>query len=183
MERCCSCELQPFEPAGRSPSQVHWPGFGSWEAALTRSLTGDLTMETKIDLTVSTDRTSAATSKPIRKSALVLKLLGRAKGATLAEMMEPTGWQPHSTRAYLSRLRTKGMTVTREQRKSGATAYRITAAAPAVTRTVHRSDAGTAKQSPGQDANTTVDVINAAAGDAIQNTSASASAVAGTAAQ
>ena len=84
-------------------------------------------MTIKINLPATTDLTFAAPSKPLRNSALVLKLLGRAKGATLAEIAEPTGWQPHSTRAYLSRLRTKGITVTREQRKSGETAYRFVA--------------------------------------------------------
>ena len=86
-------------------------------------------MTTKINPPATTDVEPAVPAKPPRKSALVLKLLGRAKGATLAEIMAPTGWQPHSTRAYLSRLRTKGITITREQRKSGDIAYRIAAAA------------------------------------------------------
>ena len=73
--------------------------------------------------------TATATHKAPSKSALVLKLLARAKGATIAEMEEPTGWQPHSTRAFLSGLRKKGMTVTREQRKTGETAYRTGTAA------------------------------------------------------
>lgn len=60
---------------------------------------------------------------------MVLKLLGRAKGATIAEIEEPTGWQPHSTRSYLSGLRKNGRTVVREQRKTGETAYRIVDAA------------------------------------------------------
>ena len=67
----------------------------------------------------------ALVAKSPTKSALVLKLLGRAKGATIAEIEGPTGWQPHSTRAYLSGLRKKGRSVVREQRKAGETAYRI----------------------------------------------------------
>lgn len=59
------------------------------------------------------------------KSATVLKLLSRARGATAAELGEPTGWQPHSVRAYLSGLRKKGVTLVREARKTGETAYRI----------------------------------------------------------
>lgn len=39
------------------------------------------------------------------KSNLVVKLLRRAKGATLAELQEVTAWQPHSVRAFLSGLR------------------------------------------------------------------------------
>ncbi|MBC7520351.1 MAG: DUF3489 domain-containing protein [Sandarakinorhabdus sp.] len=89
-------------------------------------------MPTKIKPPARIDTTESADAKPLRKSVLVLKLLGRARGATLAELMELTGWQPHSTRAYLSRLRTKGMTVTREQRKSGEIAYRVGARAATV---------------------------------------------------
>ncbi len=66
------------------------------------------------------------------KSDSVTKLLRRAKGATLAEVQEATGWQPHSVRAFLSGLRKKGWAVSKEQRKSGETAYRIPGKAAAV---------------------------------------------------
>ena len=59
------------------------------------------------------------------KSDCVTKLLRRAKGATLAELQEVTSWQPHSVRAFLSGLRKKGSAVSKEQRKSGETAYRL----------------------------------------------------------
>lgn len=61
------------------------------------------------------------------KSANVLKLLSRAKGATLAEIMEATAWQPHSTRAFLTGLRKKGKVLLREARSSGETNWRIEA--------------------------------------------------------
>ena len=80
---------------------------------------------------------AALLAKSPSKSALVLKLLGRTKGATIAEIEGPTGWQPHSTRAYLSGLRKKGRSIVREQRKTGETAYRIVdAASPAVATSV-----------------------------------------------
>ena len=76
---------------------------------------------------------ASSTAQP--KSALVTKLLRRGKGATLPELQDATGWQPHSVRAFLSGLRKKGEVLVKEQRKSGDTAYRIpmgkAAAAPA----------------------------------------------------
>ena len=81
-----------------------------------------MTIKTK---PIATTAPEAPLVKSPSKSALVLKLLGRAKGATIAEIEGPTGWQPHSSRAYLSGLRKKGRSVVREQRKTGETAYRI----------------------------------------------------------
>jgi predicted ArsR family transcriptional regulator len=78
--------------------------------------------------TASTAPAGPVTKSP-NKSTLVLKLLSRAKGAALAEIAEPTGWQPHSARAHLSNLRKQGRSVVREQRKTGETAYRIVQAA------------------------------------------------------
>jgi hypothetical protein len=64
-------------------------------------------------------------AKAPSKSDIVQKLLGRAKGASIAEIAEATGWQPHSVRAFLTGLRKKGLTILRESRKDGETAYRI----------------------------------------------------------
>lgn len=73
------------------------------------------------------DPNTAQPSSPptIPKSALVKKLLQRAKGASLAELQEATAWQAHSVRAYLSGMRKKGDDLAKEQRKSGETAYRL----------------------------------------------------------
>ncbi len=59
------------------------------------------------------------------KSAVVQKLLSRTKGATLAEMMAATRWQPHSTRAFLTGLRKKGVELLKEARAGGETCWRI----------------------------------------------------------
>jgi hypothetical protein len=59
------------------------------------------------------------------KSDSVTKLLRRGKGATIVELQEVTAWQPHSVRAFLSGLRKKGLAVSKEQRRSGETAYRL----------------------------------------------------------
>ncbi len=57
------------------------------------------------------ERTGAAATqqpRPGGKLGRVLDALGGAGGATLAEMAELTGWQPHTTRAALTRLRRRG---------------------------------------------------------------------------
>lgn len=71
------------------------------------------------------DTVKSTPAKPLTKSATVIKLLSRSRGATLKEMSETTGWQPHSTRAFLTGLRKKGRTLGKEPRKSGETAYRL----------------------------------------------------------
>lgn len=74
----------------------------------------------------------AAPPKAESKTAIVTKLLTRARGATMDEMMTATTWQAHSVRAFLSGLRKKGSVLAKEQRKSGQLAYRMTKTAAAV---------------------------------------------------
>lgn len=54
----------------------------------------------------------------------VLALLRSEGGATLAEMVEATGWLPHTTRAALTGLRKKGHVLTKDKRGE-VTCYRI----------------------------------------------------------
>jgi DNA-binding MarR family transcriptional regulator len=63
---------------------------------------------------------SDARSEPRANSklALVLGLLSRDPGATMAELMAATGWLPHTTRAALTRLRQRGFRL--ERFKGGA---------------------------------------------------------------
>ena len=58
------------------------------------------------------------------KIAAVIALLGREQGATLVEMVEATGWLPHTTRAALTGLKKKGHTITK-QKRADVTCYRI----------------------------------------------------------
>ncbi len=61
------------------------------------------------------------------KKAAVLALIRRPNGATLAELMEATGWQAHSLRGFLSGAVGKKMGLTVESFKApqGERAYRI----------------------------------------------------------
>ena len=57
-------------------------------------------------------RAKKAAGKPkadrTNKKAEVIALMKRAKGATLAEIMEVTKWQPHTVRGFVSILGSKG---------------------------------------------------------------------------
>lgn len=59
------------------------------------------------------------------KSATVTKMLSRNRGATLTEIMSATCWQPHSTRAFLTGVRKKGIELLKETRSNGEISYRI----------------------------------------------------------
>jgi hypothetical protein len=60
------------------------------------------------------------------KIGTVLALLQCNDGATLAELVAATGWQPHTVRAALTGLRKKGHGIEKAQR-DGATIWRIRA--------------------------------------------------------
>lgn len=62
-------------------------------------------------------------SQPKRKPDIILNMLSRAKGASIEQLQEATGWQPHSVRAVISILRKKGADISRSQAKDGMTLY------------------------------------------------------------
>ena len=61
------------------------------------------------------------------KTALVLKRLRLAKGASIAQLSEATGWQAHSVRGFLSAVVRKklGLELTSDIGKDGVRRYRI----------------------------------------------------------
>src|SRR4051812_10998781 len=62
------------------------------------------------------------------KRAQIIALMQRKTGATLDEMVEATGWLPHTTRAALTGLRHKGYAIARGKNAKAETVYRIDAA-------------------------------------------------------
>ena len=71
---------------------------------------------------------AAPAPRPGSKIAAVITLLQRKQGATLDEMIEATGWLPHTTRAALTGLKKKGHTIARDKRGE-TTCYHISASA------------------------------------------------------
>jgi hypothetical protein len=59
------------------------------------------------------------------KLARVIELLKRSEGATIPNLIEATGWLPHSTRAALTGLRKRGYAVARERIDGGDSIYRM----------------------------------------------------------
>ena len=61
------------------------------------------------------------------KSDVVLKKLRSARGVTVGQIMEATGWQAHSVRGFLSAVVRKklGLTLTSEIGKDGQRRYRV----------------------------------------------------------
>jgi hypothetical protein len=76
-----------------------------------------------------TSKSTAAVGTPkVPKTSAVLALLQREDGAFISELIELTGWLPHTTRAALTGLRKKGHVIERSKRND-ETCYRIAAAA------------------------------------------------------
>ena len=86
------------------------------------------------DVTAEPARTMSAEPGPTRgptKQALIIGLLQRQEGATLADLVAATGWLPHTTRAALTRLRQAGHLLDKTKAKTGAV-YRIATPARAI---------------------------------------------------
>lgn len=69
---------------------------------------------------------SRATVRTQSKGARILEMIGRAKGATLAEIMAATGWQAHSVRGFISTAGKKhGVKIESLKNETGDRVYRL----------------------------------------------------------
>lgn len=72
-------------------------------------------------MTATSEKPTGKTSKLNR----IVTLLSRPKGASMAELVKATGWQPHSVRGVLAgALKRKGHAITSEK-TDGQRRYRI----------------------------------------------------------
>jgi DNA-binding MarR family transcriptional regulator len=69
-------------------------------------------------------KVAAAPDRPSGKLGVVLKAVERRWGATISELTEVTGWQPHTARAALTRLRQRGFPAVLSE-DGGRKAYRL----------------------------------------------------------
>ncbi len=86
-----------------------------------RAVVTDVSSVSAAEAAPSTPREASA---PGGKLGAVLKAIRRKRGATLVELAEATGWQPHTTRAALTRLRQRGFPAALTE-EGGRKAYRL----------------------------------------------------------
>jgi hypothetical protein len=71
-------------------------------------------------------REEGATDARSNKKAEVIAMMKRAKGVTLAEIVEATGWQKHTVRGFVSILGSKGgQKIESSKNAAGDRSYRI----------------------------------------------------------
>lgn len=87
---------------------VHKPKAASTSA----SISAPRRSRAKTTPAVSTPAVTQAAPTPKGKLGLLVELLRRDGGATVAEMTAATGWQPHSVRGALSGAIKKGLGLT-----------------------------------------------------------------------
>ncbi len=78
-----------------------------------------------IDADITLQGQSPLTARPRSKSSMVMQLLTRTEGATLDQLVEATGWLPHTTRAALSGIRKKGHALSSDKVEGGVRIYRV----------------------------------------------------------
>lgn len=94
--------------------------------APSRQMTTKAPIAAKLSSASPTEPASGTRPKPGSKLGMVLSLLKKQQGASLAKLVEVTGWLTHTTRAALTGLRKRGFAVVSEKGAGGgASVYRI----------------------------------------------------------
>ena len=76
--------------------------------------------------TTAAPKQGGKTSERSNKKAKVIALMKRAKGVTLAEILEATGWQKHTVRGFVSILGSQdGHTIESSKNNAGERTYKI----------------------------------------------------------
>lgn len=84
--------------------------------------------DVEISTSTSTPEAEPKPANPANKSSLVLAMLQRTDGATIAQLVAVTNWLPHTARAALSGLKKKkGHPVTSTKAESEDRVYRVVA--------------------------------------------------------
>ncbi len=88
---------------------------------------GDVAPKTKAPRKTAKAADGAPTPREGSKKAIVLELLRRPEGATLADIMGATGWMAHSVRGFLSGALAKkmGLAIESVKTSNGSRTYRI----------------------------------------------------------
>jgi hypothetical protein len=100
------------------------------ESEASRAEVAKVKAERKAPKAAKASKVKTATAKAGgSRTDLVLRLLTRAKGASVAEIMEPTGWLPHTTRAFISATLGKklGHKIESEKDEKRGRVYRVAA--------------------------------------------------------
>lgn len=73
-----------------------------------------------------TERAKCTAPRAESKGAKILEMIGRAKGATLADIMKATAWQAHSVRGFISTAAKKhGVEIESAKNEVGDRVYRM----------------------------------------------------------
>ena len=112
--------IKPQPAPATAPTAKRSPDHGRSAAGSKRSTKS----KSKPKATVSRASTRSGT-----KQALLVDLLRRKEGTTIAEVVKATGWQPHSVRGAISGALKKklGLAVTSDKVEGRGRVYRITA--------------------------------------------------------
>ena len=98
----------------------------AWRAQLTEPPARRRTSQPRPRPTARPSRVSRARARAPRRRMLIA-MLRRPEGATIAQVIEATGWQPHTVRGAISGAlkKKRGLEVTSEKNESGERVYRI----------------------------------------------------------